>query len=40
MLLLISILFVILFTGTGLQVILLIKAWPEVKRLWKKVKNG
>jgi len=35
----IEILFMVLFTGTGLSIILFIKAWPEVKRIWKGVKD-
>jgi len=34
-----EILLVVLFTGTGLSIILLIKARHEVKRIWMKVKD-
>ena len=36
----IEILFVTVFTGTGLSVILFIKALPEMKMIWKDVKHG
>lgn len=32
-------LFVVLFTGTGISIILLVNAWPEVKQIWKDVKD-
>jgi len=40
--LLVSLLFVLLFTGTGLMVVTLFKAirGSEVKRLWEDVRNG
>jgi len=34
-----AIFFVVLVTGTGLSIILLIKARHEVKRIWMKVKD-
>ena len=36
----IEILFVTVFTVTGLSVILFIKALPEMKMIWKDVKHG